>query len=127
VRTSTNEDRVNDPTEGFAIADIEGRLKAEQHALLRDISAARAPDRDGASDPDERLEALEDHQRRHVALTRRLSELEEALARIADGTYGTCGSCAAPISAERLVALPTATLCVGCAATGSFLVMSTAT
>ena len=124
MHTSTDEDRVNVPTEGLAPADIEARLKAERRALLRDVSAARAPDREAGSDPDERLEALEDHQRRHGALTRRLAELEEALARLADGSYGKCDSCAAPISVERLMALPTATSCVRCAATGSFLAVT---
>jgi RNA polymerase-binding protein DksA len=41
-----------------------------------------------------------------------LAEIEQALARIADGTYGTCVACGRPIGAERLEAVPYATLCI---------------
>ena len=43
---------------------------------------------------------------------RLLTEIEDALGRIADGTYGTCAACGRPIDAERLEAVPYATLCV---------------
>jgi RNA polymerase-binding transcription factor DksA len=46
-----------------------------------------------------------------------LAEVEDALDRIADGSYGTCSACRRPIFVERLLALPTATSCVGCAET----------
>ena len=41
-------------------------------------------------------------------------EIEAALARIDDGTYGTCNRCGKPIPEERLEAVPYATLCVEC-------------
>ena len=41
-----------------------------------------------------------------------LREIEVALARIEDGTYGTCASCGKEIPNERLQAVPYATLCV---------------
>lgn len=37
-----------------------------------------------------------------------------ALARIKHGTYGKCENCGKQIEAERLEAMPTATLCVSC-------------
>lgn len=37
-----------------------------------------------------------------------------ALARIEDGTYGTCHGCRGPIPYSRLVAIPEATTCFGC-------------
>ena len=43
---------------------------------------------------------------------RLLTEIEEALGRIADGTYGSCAVCGRPIDAERLDAVPYATLCI---------------
>ena len=43
---------------------------------------------------------------------RLLTEIEEALGRIADGTYGICAACGRPIDAERLEAVPYATLCI---------------
>lgn len=43
-----------------------------------------------------------------------LIQVEHALQRIADGTYGTCESCGLPIGKMRLEAFPRATLCVDC-------------
>jgi DnaK suppressor protein len=41
-----------------------------------------------------------------------LEEIEGALRRIDDGTYGTCVVCGRPIGEERLEAVPYATLCI---------------
>jgi RNA polymerase-binding protein DksA len=41
-----------------------------------------------------------------------LDEIEAALARLDDGTYGLCTRCGRQISAERLEAVPYATLCI---------------
>ncbi len=41
-----------------------------------------------------------------------LNEIDAALARLDDGTFGTCSSCGNPIGTERLEALPWATLCI---------------
>jgi DnaK suppressor protein len=43
-----------------------------------------------------------------------LGEIDAALARIENGTYGTCTNCGKQIPEERLEALPWATLCIGC-------------
>jgi DnaK suppressor protein len=43
-------------------------------------------------------------------------QIEAALDRIDDGSYGFCAECGAGIPPERLEAIPYATLCVGCAA-----------
>ena len=43
-----------------------------------------------------------------------LGEIEAALKRIEEGTYGTCTNCDRPIAVERLEALPWATLCIDC-------------
>ncbi|MFN7174962.1 MAG: TraR/DksA family transcriptional regulator [Thermaurantiacus tibetensis] len=43
---------------------------------------------------------------------------QHSLARIADGSYGTCVVCGGPISEARLKALPTAVTCIDCAAGG---------
>jgi DnaK suppressor protein len=45
---------------------------------------------------------------------RYLYHIEEALARIEDGSYGQCESCGAKLSKERLKALPHARLCIDC-------------
>jgi len=41
-----------------------------------------------------------------------LEQVDRALAKIDDGTYGTCERCGKPIGAERLRARPWATLCI---------------
>jgi RNA polymerase-binding transcription factor DksA len=38
-----------------------------------------------------------------------------ALRRLRDGTYGFCVDCGQPIEEGRLLALPAAALCTGCA------------
>jgi len=43
-----------------------------------------------------------------------LRDVEAALARIADGTYGKCEECGGDIDKARLEAYPTATRCVEC-------------
>ena len=43
-----------------------------------------------------------------------LSEIDGALRRIADGTYGKCTNCGRQIPEERLEARPYATLCIDC-------------
>ena len=45
---------------------------------------------------------------------RELAEVEAALARIADGTYGTCIDCGAEIPAARLAVNPSARRCIAC-------------
>jgi RNA polymerase-binding transcription factor len=44
-----------------------------------------------------------------------LEEIEAALKRIEEGTYGVCTNCGKQIAEERLEALPWATLCIDCA------------
>jgi len=41
-----------------------------------------------------------------------LTQIDRALARLDDGTYGTCERCGKPIGEERLHARPWATLCI---------------
>ena len=42
----------------------------------------------------------------------KLAQIEHALARLDDGTYGMCERCGKPISVDRLLARPAATLCI---------------
>jgi len=48
----------------------------------------------------------------------RLAELDQALARLAEGSYGSCERCGQPIAPDRLAARPAARTCIGCAARG---------
>jgi RNA polymerase-binding protein DksA len=44
-----------------------------------------------------------------------IEQIDEALERIDDGTYGQCAACGGDIKAARLRVLPTAILCIDCA------------
>jgi DnaK suppressor protein len=48
--------------------------------------------------------------------TQQLYEIDAALRRIDNGTYGECAECGGEIELKRLEALPTATTCTECAA-----------
>lgn len=48
----------------------------------------------------------------HDRLQTTLADVERALAKLDEGTYGTCDVCGEPIGDERLEAIPWATLCV---------------
>ena len=43
-----------------------------------------------------------------------LAEIDDALQRIEDGTFGTCRTCGQPIAPQRLEAMPWATQCIDC-------------
>ena len=44
-----------------------------------------------------------------------LAEVEDALAKLSEGTYGTCQDCGNPIDPLRLEAKPAARYCINCA------------
>jgi DnaK suppressor protein len=48
-------------------------------------------------------------------LEQRVEQLEDALERLDEGTYGRCESCGQPIDPARLDALPGTRLCIECA------------
>ena len=83
------------------LSDIEHALDAPMPKDWED----RASERQG----DEVLQALG-----QVEMAE-LRRIDAALARIKDGTYGTCLSCGDPISDARLTAVPDAALCKNCA------------
>lgn len=82
--------------------EIEDKLDDEPPKDWED----RASERQG----DEVLEAMGQHD------LDELRQIDAALARIADGTYGTCVRCGEAISSERLEVLPQTPLCKLCAA-----------
>ncbi len=57
-------------------------------------------------------------QQRDLALrdrsTAQLAEIEAAIARLDDGTYGICIRCGGAVAPERLEALPWAAHCIAC-------------
>ena len=54
--------------------------------------------------------------RLHQTDSKLLRAIDDALARIARGNYGTCEVCSEPISSARLTAVPWTRLCLDCKA-----------
>ena len=90
---------------GATLADLLARLEAERQALCEGI----------ANGPPEDLDPLVARSTL-AASEQRVAAVEAALARIHDGTYGSCATCGRPIPPERLDALPATGSCVECAA-----------
>jgi RNA polymerase-binding transcription factor DksA len=90
---------------------------SELEALLRDHRQVRR-DQLVALDLQEHLaEGLDPQDRlRTTAVARALlTDIEAALGRLREGTYGWCARCLVPIPRERLLAVPHVAYCVGCA------------
>lgn len=51
---------------------------------------------------------------RMASQTREIREIDEALERIKDGTFGKCEECGKAVPAARLEAIPYARLCTAC-------------
>jgi DnaK suppressor protein len=58
---------------------------------------------------DDVLNSLNDEARQTII------QINRALLRLEDGSYGNCASCGQPISVDRLRAVPFAELCIKCA------------
>jgi RNA polymerase-binding transcription factor len=70
---------------------------------------------DGGSAPDGEVVAEDEQHRTAVdAVDRLLDEVERALARLDDGTYGRCEACGEPIADDRLSEHPIASTCARC-------------
>jgi RNA polymerase-binding transcription factor DksA len=92
---------------------IQARLAQERSTVLARIDAVSRHDviidSDGVPAGD-----FESENALASMLDSRLAEIERALVRLADGSYGNCETCSQAIPPRRLEALPFATLCVPC-------------
>jgi DnaK suppressor protein len=84
---------------------------ADLVAASRQSNADDEHDAEGATIAFERshVESLARQEQQHLA------DVEAAIARLDDGTYGICERCGKAIPDARLEARPTARTCVGCA------------
>ncbi len=84
-------------------------LRAEAEEALATVDRSDVLDDEPAPDTDvERTLQLAD------AAADRLLEVEAALERLDNGTYGTCEVCGGLIAVERLEALPETRMCLDC-------------
>jgi len=79
-----------------------------EHARNARLTQLQALGESGRSAEDDLMSAQRD------AVEGVLKEIDEALARVQDGTYGTCLGCSRPVPAERLEILPYTRYCVSC-------------
>lgn len=97
--------------------DRAAALGSVQDEILRtsdpdDVSLEKIPsDAGDRSEADRETDTTISMAQRHAA---ELQEIDAALARIADGSYGVCDECGGDIGAARLEAQPTARLCIAC-------------
>ena len=108
--------------------DARGRLEAERERTLarlasltdsfdavvaasKDTNADDEHDSEGATIAFERSQVGALIQQARQALV----EVDAALARVEEGTYGVCGRCGKPIGEGRLRARPVARACIDCA------------
>ncbi|WP_448003648.1 TraR/DksA family transcriptional regulator [Agromyces bauzanensis] len=98
-------------------ADAEERLAEFDDAMAEVRTARSDATADDEHDPEGPTMTQEWSQRTAVLadVKAELAEVDRALARIADGTYGICARCGKRITVARLDARPTATLCIDCA------------
>jgi len=87
------------------------RLIQEQQEEMGSIQESRSPDWIDLTTATENIHllmTLGDNERRE------LDDIEIALAKIADRSYGECEACGEHIGPDRLEAMPTARLCKSC-------------
>ena len=93
------------------------RLTGLERELRGIIESADTAGTDDEHDPEGATIAFE---RQYVAALigqarAHLAEIDAAVRRLAEGSYGTCERCGRPIGAARLAARPVATTCMDCA------------
>jgi len=106
---------------------LRSHLESERKRLIGDLEQLKASSRptderrEGSPFGKREEEATESFElEKQLALEKRLKdrlvEVERALRKFEEGTYGLCDVCGKPINPERLEALPQANLCLSCKA-----------
>ena len=107
------------------LEEIAASLKVRRTELAAELGRLTEPPADGASIGfgkrvgDGTTEAVERLATTATArsLAASIKDIDRALVKIEEGSYGDCDSCGDPIAEVRLEALPAAALCVTCAST----------
>lgn len=108
-----------------ALAAVRERLLAERAALRSELDLLEVENRNQQDDygvgnhlADNATELFT--RERNLAVRHNaedlLTQVDAALQRLEEGTYGICARCENEIAAERLEALPYATFCITCQA-----------
>jgi DnaK suppressor protein len=93
-------------------------LEAERAALQNELNELVGLDYDANfADSSQVTAERGETERLANSLRETLDEVEHALAKLEDGTYGLCEECNEPIAAARLEAMPAARFCITHAST----------
>jgi len=110
------------------MASIKQRLLDEQTHLLHDIDVKVQQVAEDGDDLDPERGGVGNHMADDAnqtaeqetmlslegSIRRQLDQVNMALSRIDNGTYGTCANCGNPIPPARLEARPSSLLCISC-------------
>jgi RNA polymerase-binding transcription factor DksA len=99
-------------------ASLRAQLTAERDRVsdqLRELGVDRSSFDEGFADSGQVTAERGEVQALVGTLRETLTEIDVALAKLDDDTYGTCESCGGSISEARLEAMPAARLCITCA------------
>jgi len=98
-------DRLSEVRDGFRGQGLDAETEAESIAELSDNAQHQADVGTETFDRERDLSILEQ-------VEAELTDIEHALSRLDDGTYGRCEACGEPIEDARLEALPAARFCL---------------
>jgi DnaK suppressor protein len=99
---------------------IRQKLEGQRAALVKHIEDEETRLRLPAGTNPDQFDLAQDYlsKERRSALVaqsrRQLEQVEAALRRLDEGTYGKCANCGAPVAPSRLKVLPAALLCIKC-------------
>ena len=112
----------------MTVKEIEKQLLAQKKQIIIELGAISQKDEHEADDraakypdygdkPDENAQEIVDYSTSLMTekvLEKSLDDIDKALNRIKDGSYGICKYCGNTIAEKRLLARPTANSCVSC-------------
>jgi len=112
------------PRGTMELADFEAELRARRRLLSGDLQALEASEAQDVSgragmssqpaDVGAEREACDISLARRESESVEIQEIDDALERLRDGTFGVCDECGKTISQERLHAIPYARFCLPC-------------
>lgn len=122
INESSEEARTPERVTAEVIEEIKQALHAKKASLSRNINSEldemrTASEGHHLADMDDLGGDANDEETNYKILEIESAELDQidyALERIDNGTYGVCEECEKPINPERLRALPFASLCISC-------------
>ncbi len=100
------------------VCHIREKIETQKKDIISYEQLARPVSPDNAIGRLTRMEAINSKSISEAALRQArvtLSKLEQALEMTDDPDFGLCSMCEEPIPFARLMAMPEATLCIGCA------------